>query len=75
VSADGVILAPVNLRGDVSVYLTNFEIETKDGAVTPIEREGHRYVFSHTLATGGHWADSYSTAVKPSLYVFVEAAN
>ena len=74
-SADGVILAPVNLRGDVSVYLTSFEVETKGGAVTAIEREGHRYVFSHTLATGGHWADTYSTVRKPSLYVFVEAAN
>jgi len=75
VSADGVILAPVNLRGDVSVYLTSFEVETKGGAVTAIEREGHRYVFSHTLATGGHWADNYSTVRKPSLYVFVEVAN
>jgi hypothetical protein len=74
-SPDGLIRASVNLRGDVSVYLSSFEVETKDGAVTAIEREGHRYAYSHTLSTGGYRAADYNAVGQQNLYVFTEVAN
>ena len=70
---DGMVRAPVNLRGDVSIYLSSFQVETKHGTIAPIEREGHRYAFSHTLATGGYRPTD--AAGPQDLYIFVELNN
>ena len=59
----------------MSVYLSNFEVETKRGAITPIEREGHRYAFSHTLASGGYRAADYTAVGQQNLYVFVDSTT
>ena len=65
---DGSMRVPVSLRGGGSNrFFSDYEIQIKDGTVEPIEHQGRRYTFSHTIATSG-----YRAAGQQDVHVFTE---